>query len=54
MYLLNNVVSRYFTCNIRIKISEKIKKLPVKFVGVGEKAEDLMVFQAREFVDALL
>ena len=39
MYLLNNVVSRYFTCNIRIKISEKIKKLPVKFVDctpVGE------------------
>ena len=27
--------------------------LPVKFIGVGEKAEDLMVFQAREFVDAL-
>lgn len=39
MYLLNNVVSRYFTCNIRIRISEKIKKLPVKFVDctpVGE------------------
>ncbi len=39
MYLLNNVVSRYFTCNIRIKISEKIKRLPVKFVDctpVGE------------------
>ena len=39
MYLLNNVVSRYFTCNIRIKISEKIKHLPVKFVDctpVGE------------------
>ena len=27
--------------------------LPVKFIGVGEKAEDLMVFQAKEFVDAL-
>lgn len=39
MYLLNNVVSRYFTCNIRIRISEKIKRLPVKFVDctpVGE------------------
>ena len=39
MYLLNNVVSRYFTCNIRIKISEKIKRLPVKFIDctpVGE------------------
>ena len=27
--------------------------LPVKFIGVGEKAEDLMRFQAKEFVDAL-
>ena len=29
-------------------------QIPVKFVGVGEQAEDLMVFQAKEFVDALL
>ena len=29
-------------------------QLPVKFVGVGEKAEDLMPFVARDFVDALL
>lgn len=39
MYLLNNVVSKFFTCNIRIKISEKIKKLPVKYIDctpVGE------------------
>ncbi len=39
MYLLNNVVSRYFTCSMRIRISEKIKRLPVKFVDctpVGE------------------
>ena len=27
--------------------------LPVKFIGVGEKAEDLMRFQAKDFVDAL-
>ncbi len=32
MYLLNNVVSRYFTCNIRTRISEKIKSLPVKYI----------------------
>lgn len=32
MLLMNKVVSRYFTCNIRIKISEKIKRLPVKYV----------------------
>ena len=29
-------------------------QLPVKFVGVGEKADDLMPFNAKEFVDALL
>ena len=27
--------------------------LPVKFIGVGEKAEDLMRFQAKDFVNAL-
>ena len=27
--------------------------LPVKYVGVGEKAEDLALFQPQEFVDAL-
>ena len=29
-------------------------QIPVKFVGVGEQAEDLMPFEARNFVDALL
>ena len=29
-------------------------QIPVKFVGVGEKAEDLMPFQARDFVEALI
>ena len=29
-------------------------QIPVKFVGVGEKAEDLMPFEAQAFVDALL
>lgn len=32
MLLLNNVVSRYFTCNLRIRISEKIKRLPISYV----------------------
>ena len=27
--------------------------LPIRFVGVGERAEDLRPFQAREFIDAL-
>ena len=29
-------------------------QIPVKFVGVGEKAEDLMPFEAKDFVEALL
>ena len=29
-------------------------QIPVKYVGVGEKAEDLMRFEAKEFIEALL
>ena len=29
-------------------------QIPVKFIGVGEKADDLMPFDAEEFVEALL
>ncbi len=29
-------------------------QIPVKFIGVGEQADDLMPFEAKEFVDALL
>lgn len=32
MVLLNNAVSRYFTCNLRITISDKIRRLPVRYV----------------------
>ena len=28
--------------------------IPIRFVGVGEKAEDLRIFDAEAFVDALL
>jgi fused signal recognition particle receptor len=28
-------------------------KIPVKFIGVGEKADDLLVFDKHEFVDSL-
>ena len=38
---------------IVIAVSETLK-IPVKFVGVGEKAEDLMPFNAKEFVEALI
>ncbi len=32
MLLLNKAVSRYFTCNLRIMISDKIQRLPVSFI----------------------
>ena len=38
---------------IVIAVSDALQ-IPVKFVGVGEKADDLMGFVARDFVDALL
>ena len=38
---------------IVIAVSDSLQ-IPVKFVGVGEGAEDLMPFHARDFVEALL
>ncbi len=38
---------------IVIAVSDALQ-IPVKFIGVGEQAEDLMPFEARAFVDALL
>ncbi len=32
MLLLNKVVSRHFTCSLRIRMSDKVKRLPVSFV----------------------
>lgn len=32
MVLMNHAVSRYFCCNLRIAISDKIRRLPVKYV----------------------
>lgn len=32
MLLMNNVVSRHYSCGMRIKISDKIRRLPVKYV----------------------
>lgn len=37
---------------IVISIYDELK-IPVKFVGVGEKIDDLQYFNAKEFVDAL-
>jgi fused signal recognition particle receptor len=36
-----------------IGISDELE-LPIKYIGVGEDAEDLMEFEAGNFVDALL
>ena len=38
---------------IVIAVADSLQ-IPVKFVGVGEKADDLMPFEAEPFVDALL
>ena len=38
---------------IVIAVSDTLK-VPVKFVGVGEQADDLMPFIAKDFVDALI
>ena len=37
---------------IVLAISNEMK-MPVKFVGVGEKIDDLQIFDRRAFVDAL-
>ena len=44
MYLMNNMVSRHYTCAIRIRMSDKIQRLPVKFVDstpVGQILEQM-------------
>ena len=38
---------------IVIAVADELQ-IPVKYIGVGEGIDDLMPFQAREFVDALL
>ena len=38
---------------IVIAVADSLQ-IPVKFVGVGEQAEDLMPFEAKDFVEALL
>ena len=38
---------------IVIAVADSLQ-IPVKFVGVGEKAEDLMPFEPKDFVEALL
>lgn len=32
MVLMNNVVSKYYTCTLRIKLSDKLSRLPISFI----------------------
>ena len=32
MYLMNQVVSRYYTCNLRIALSDKLTRLPIRYI----------------------
>ena len=38
---------------ILLAIADQLQ-VPVRFIGIGESAEDMQVFDADEFVDALL
>ena len=40
-------------CGIVIAVADALQ-IPVKYIGVGEQAEDLMPFNGKDFVDALL
>lgn len=39
MFIMNNVVSKLFTCELRIRMSDKIRRLAVKFVDDTPKGE---------------
>ena len=39
MLIMNNVVSRHFTCAIRIRMSDKIRRLPVRYVDQTPNGE---------------
>ncbi|MDD3400709.1 MAG: ABC transporter ATP-binding protein [Eubacteriales bacterium] len=39
MLMMNNVVSRHFTCTLRIRISDKIRRIPIKYVDKTPNGE---------------
>ncbi len=39
MFIMNNVVSRFYTCRMRIRISEKLKKLPISYIDKTPNGE---------------
>ena len=41
-------------CRVAALLVADALQIPVKFVGVGEQADDLMPFEAKDFVEALI
>lgn len=39
MYIMNNVVSRFYTCKMRVRISDKLKKLPISYIDKTPNGE---------------
>lgn len=39
MFIMNNVVSRFYTCRMRIRISEKLKRLPISYIDKTPNGE---------------
>lgn len=39
MFIMNNVVSRFYTCRMRIRISEKLKNLPISYIDKTPNGE---------------
>ena len=37
-----------------ISVREKFKNIPIRYIGLGEKIEDLKKFDYNQFVDAIL
>ena len=50
---LIHIILRYFKPFKAFRKSQEIIGIPVKLVGLGEGAEDLVSFDAHEFVEAL-
>ena len=48
------VVTEAGTCEEGLAAIARERPVPVYFIGVGEKLEDLQTFNAREFANALL
>ena len=54
-HLIQQGIIPMVTCPAEGFFSNELKKMgiPVKFIGVGEKIEDLQIFDKRDFVASL-